>query len=129
MKAYVTLLWLSGCMVASATAQPDWQCRNHEFEISCNSSQCERAESHTPMDIYLSDQEISVCAYTGCWEGRADTASNMGRFLTYTGLDLPFSTQADAKVDLSVTIDTENGVGTVLVAGLFVTPLTCSLRG
>lgn len=125
MVKYLAVIGLSLGMGLLAVAQPDWQCRNLDAEISCTAGECVTAGDHTPMDVHLSDDEISVCAYTGCWEGQLSGVLHSGQFKTYTGLDLPFSTQPDGEADISVTIDVENSVGTLIVPGLFAHPVTC----
>ncbi len=106
-------------------ANEGWNCRNYEMEISCNGGICEAAEAHTPMDIHLTDEEISLCAYTGCWVGETDAVIRSGRFETYVGDALPFTTSPGSKTDGSITVDVETGIATVIIADVYAQPLTC----
>ena len=111
-----------------------WNCRN-QVEVWCAADGCaaSRPEEFTPMDIWASDDgEISVCAYTGCWEGKAAVGRVNGR-LVWAGDDLAFSTAqlstdpGAASADVSLMIVTGEGVGFVRAAGL-ATPVLC-VRG
>ncbi len=102
-----------------------WSCRNNDLEISCNHGKCEVAEAHTAMDVHLSRDEISVCAYSGCWAGKPSAIVQTGAFLTFAGTSLPFSTNPEDLADVSVTIATKSHVATILVAGGYATPAVC----
>lgn len=103
-----------------------WNCRN-QIEIWCAADGCaatSEAES-TPMDIWASvDGAISVCAYSGCWEGSGAFTGAGGRLLW--GADsLPFTTSPDgAKGDVTLLVLAEDGVGFVRAGGL-ATPVLC----
>ena len=109
---------------ASSTAQ--WQCRN-DLEISCDAEHCEAADSFTPMSVTVDDAgSMSVCVYTGCWEGTG-TVAQSARFVVLTGHDLPFSTAAEAagtQADIVIAIDKADDVA-ILKAGSFAQPLRC----
>lgn len=102
-----------------------WNCRNLQAEISCDGETCNVAEAFTPMDIHLTDTELSLCAYTGCWTGAASSVTRTGRFKTYVGSGLPFSTRQEHLANASVTVDTNTGTATVLVANMYAHPATC----
>ncbi len=103
-----------------------WNCRNVDLEIGCGGGKCTVAEAHTPMDVHLGVGGISVCAYTGCWEGAPAAVVRSGGFVTFIGAALPFSTNPDSVADIAVTVDTASGVATILVAGLYATPAICT---
>lgn len=110
------------------TAAPEpsnWTCRNADIEVVCADDSCRVTDAHTPMEVTVSGSEVSVCAYSGCWEGAAATTVRSGSFLTVTGTGLPFSSDPDDRADISVTIETASRVGTILVAGRYATPATC----
>ena len=122
------------CLVAvtalalPVVAEGQWVCRNYQYEISCAEETCTASGSHTPMEVHLSAEEMDVCAYTGCWNGRPVSVVHSGRFETYTGLGLPFSTRPKASADVVVTVDREREVATILVGGLYAHPATCVAR-
>jgi len=128
----VKILLLAGVFIeplaALAGEQPSWNCRNMDFEISCSAKGCEAAEAFTPMDIHLSGDEISLCAYTTCWSGAPTAVQMAGGFASYVGLGLVGATDDGDLVDAAVTIETESGAASVLVAGRYVTPALCALN-
>lgn len=69
---------------------------------------------------------LSVCAYSGCWEGNA-TVHPDETFLILVGHDLAFSTAPEDKsaaADVAVVVDRGQGVATLKV-GAFALPLLC----
>lgn len=123
---------LSLCSSALADETPaiavDWSCRNVAVEIACNEDGCEASDDHTPMDVSVSRAAISVCAYSGCWEGRPSAWMQAGQFQIVTASALPFSTNPASVADVSVTVDTGSGVGTILISGVFAHPARCIAR-
>lgn len=111
----------------NARAEPyDWNCSNPDMEITCDQTSCGASDAFTPMSVSLGASEMSVCAYTGCWEGTPASVDRAGgRFETFTGYDLIFSTAPDDVADISVTVDRETGVASMIVAGSFVLPMHC----
>jgi len=106
-----------------------WNCRN-QVEVWCAADGCAATppDEFTPMDIWASaDGDISACAYTGCWEGKAATSNDAGRLL-WIGDDLPFVSAIEgAKGDVTLLILASDGVGFVRVGGI-ATPLLCARR-
>lgn len=104
-----------------------WSCRN-QVEVWCAADGCAATNSDefTPMDITASaNGDLSVCAYTGCWSGKARVARAEGRWL-WAGDGLPFSTSADgATADVTLVIVARDGVGFVRAGGL-ATPVLCT---
>jgi len=108
-----------------------WHCRN-DLEVRCAEGTCESvpAGEFTPMDVRVDDSRaMSVCAYSGCWEGNAEILRDE-RFLVWIGHDLRFSTSPDpeSQADILVAIDLADGVAS-LKAGEFAHPLLCELLG
>lgn len=102
-----------------------WQCSN-DVEVRCADGKCEAAAEgeFTPMSVTVSDSgAMSVCAYTGCWEGTGEVVRS-GAFVVLIGQDLAFSTSQDAAEDIVIVLDVEDGVAT-LKAGAFAHPLLC----
>ena len=108
-------------------AADGWQCRN-DLEISCVDGKCGSKSSGemTPMDINFDEAgNISVCAYTGCWDGRGKISEN-GDFLILTGQNLKFST-SDSSRNVALTLDRNDNVG-ILKVGNFAQPVFCSRK-
>jgi hypothetical protein len=107
---------------------PDaWTCRN-QVEVWCAADGCAAAnpEEFTPMDISAdASGALSVCAYTGCWAGKAKVARAEGRWL-WAGDGFDFSTsQQGEKTDVTLMIVARDGVGFVR-AGSLATPVLCT---
>lgn len=48
----------------------DFHCRNEAAEIRCVENGCEvEKDSFTPMELRREGATLSICAYSGCWEG------------------------------------------------------------
>ncbi|MFZ5619292.1 MAG: hypothetical protein ACOZAA_18410 [Pseudomonadota bacterium] len=115
--------------VASRTGAPpeSWNCRN-QVEVWCAADGCAATPpgESTPMDIWASiDGTISVCAYSGCWEGKVATSSSAGRLL-WAGDGLPFvSAVKGAGGDVTLLILAADGVGFIRAGGI-ATPLLCA---
>jgi len=133
-------LALAAAMRASVSEVPDetpilpepvelWNCRN-QIEVWCAADGCAARppDEFTPMDVTVgTDGEISVCAYSGCWQGAADVVRKSGRTL-WTAESLQFSTQPGADGSTAtVLIMEKDGVGFVRVGGL-ATPVLCQHR-
>lgn len=110
---------------ASAAQDDSWRCTNTDFEISCSDGKCTLADAHTPMDISVNSDEISWCAYSGCWTGPVGASVSSGPFVSFHGLALESSTNSDYIVDVAIIIDTRSKSATVMASGLFTTPATC----
>lgn len=107
---------------------PDaWSCRN-QVEVWCAADGCAAAnpDEFTPMDVAAdANGDLSVCAYTGCWTGKAKVARAEGRWL-WAGDDFAFSSSQDRETaDITLLIVAREGVGFVKAGGL-ATPLLCS---
>lgn len=104
-----------------------WNCRN-QVEVWCAADGCAATPpgESTPMDIWASaDGPISVCAYSGCWEGKAAASASAGR-LVWIGDDLPFKSAVEgASGDVTLLILAGDGVGFVRVGGI-ATPVLCA---
>ncbi len=104
-----------------------WTCRN-QVEVWCAADGCAatNADEFTPMDITAdAGGALSVCAYSGCWSGKAAVARAGGRYL-WSGDDFRFSTASDgARTDVTLVVIAKDGVGFVRAGG-FATPLLCT---
>lgn len=121
-------LLAAAAMVASQSSVPPdaWQCRN-QVEVWCTVDSCAaKPESETtPMDIWVrGDGAFSVCAYTGCWDGMAETAVVNGRRLWAADNVAFLSASGGFNADVTLAIVEKDGVGFVRLGG-FASPLLC----
>ena len=129
----MTLAMMVVLLLGLHETQPNgWQCLN-DLEVSCNAEQCEAAaaDEFTPMRIFVEESgAMSVCAYSGCWEGRGELVRN-GYFMIWTGQDLKFSTSPDSEdagESIALVLDRRDHIG-VLKAGAFAHPVHCEAVG
>jgi hypothetical protein len=116
--------------ILTATALADsWNCRN-DLEIRCYSEKCEAQikDDFTPMDVSVDNNSgsMSVCAYTGCWEGIGKVFISEN-FAIITGDDLKFSTAQDSEdmnQNIVIVIDMRDNIA-IIKAGTFAHPLIC----
>lgn len=102
----------------------EWECRNHEMEISCAAGKCSvETVDFTPMDIHVnSNGDMSLCMYSGCLEGKGKVYQS-GNHILWSGHKLSWGDKP-AKGDGMVTLDTDDNFGTVKVDS-FAMPVTC----
>lgn len=118
------LVLILGILSVTTAFAESWQCRN-DLEISCADGKCsaETEDGFTPMSVSFDDSgKMSVCAYTGCWEGKGEVSSN-GNFLMLAGQNLKFST-SDMTENIAITLDKNDNVATIKAGG-FAQPLIC----
>lgn len=104
-----------------------WSCRN-QIEVWCAADGCAATPpgEFTPIDVFATAAgELSVCAYSGCWQGAATLGGAAGRLL-WIGENLPFVSAIEgAAGDVTLLILAEDGVGFVRAGGL-ATPVLCA---
>lgn len=117
-------------MVFSHVFAESWQCEN-DVELQCSQRQCEVSKKgeFTPMSVSFDDQgNMSVCAYSGCWEGRGDVLIHQN-FLMLAASQLELSTakgSTESQENISISLDRTDNV-VLLKAGAFAHPLHCML--
>lgn len=63
-------LALAGLAASAPAIAGDFTCSNKAAQISCGDGACEvTTDGFTPMSLSRTGNRLSVCAYTGCWEG------------------------------------------------------------
>ncbi len=131
-KGNTMLMLLAAAVLSSSKSEipaDAWDCVN-DVEVWCSVDGCAaRPEGETtPMSITARrDGEFSVCAYTGCWEAKADVADIAGR-LVWTADSAAFSTNPEGYfADITLLIVEKDGVGFVRAGGI-ASPLLCSRR-
>ncbi|MDW9414243.1 hypothetical protein GOB15_07185 [Sinorhizobium meliloti] len=115
--------------VEAFAASNDCSCRNGEFEISCDSDRCESSESFTPAGggVNTSTKDMSVCAYSGCWEGKADSIiTSQDHIIAYSD-QLKGNNPGLQPTSAAIIIDRET-LGATLNAFGFQSPMSCSLK-
>ena len=116
---------LSALAVASAlpaAAATSWSCRN-PIEVGCSAKTCEVAADFTAMDISLAENgRVSVCAYSGCWEGKAVVTHRAG-FVQFVASRLVFSSGGSASA-MTASIDTRDRIGVIKIGG-YAQPIIC----
>jgi len=113
------LLLLAGAGPANA-----WLCRNADLEVTCGPDGCQVSEGFTPMDVFLSEEgQMAVCAYSGCWEGRANQIVRSDRYLMLAANELRWTTGSGREA-IAVLLDKETGIAVINGAG-FAHPLQC----
>lgn len=121
---------ICGLLSAQAAAAAEWHCRNKDMEISCEANQCKGTEHFTPLDIFAdSHGRMSICAYSGCWEGAGQVFS-AGSHLLFSAHRLKWTGSAsgsgdDAGTDFILGIDAADGVAVLKGAG-YAMPLLCA---
>lgn len=129
-KVFRLMLPLTVSMPLATYAADDsgWHCTNVDFEISCSDGKCTQSDAHTPMSIDVTRDEISWCAYSGCWTGPAGAIVSSGPFVSFHGLALENSVDPSYIVDVAVIIDTRSKSASVMASELFTTPAICEPR-
>jgi hypothetical protein len=57
--------------VASPAGAQQFACSNRSAEIRCGAGACEvKTAEFTPMSLSRAGRTLSICAYSGCWEGQ-----------------------------------------------------------
>lgn len=104
----------------------EWVCTN-QIEVWCDEDSCAARppEETTPLAVSAGrDGRFSVCAYTGCWEGRTAPVAASGRYL-WAADDVAFSADESLTAGVTLLIVDRDGVGFVRAGGL-ATPLLCA---
>lgn len=122
MKYYLAVPFILLSMSAHAH---EWNCGNKDFEIACNNGKCEINTGFTPMGItFDSTGKMSVCAYSGCWEGKGKVASGKD-FFAVTGHRLKFSTASSSYANVAIVVDVHDNIGVIKVES-FAQPIVCT---
>lgn len=118
--------FLAGCTSASVPSG-SWECRNENAEISCDDKSCSvsMAGDFTPMSLSTDTEgSLSLCAYSGCWEGKASKVTITDDYFTASGAGLIWSGTTGGGGRLSVTIDMNTGTSTLLAEN-YAHPMIC----
>ena len=124
------LALLTGC-TSQPTPAGSWACRNENTEISCGGKTCTVSlpGDFTPMSLSADTQgNLSLCAYSGCWEGKASTVTIADDYFTASGTELIWSGTTGGATSgagrMSVTIDMNTGTATLLAEN-YAHPMIC----
>lgn len=120
-------LWAAVILGAASpqSARADTQtCRNSDLEIVCLDGRCEVNEGFTPLSVKLEGARLSVCAYSGCWEGEAERVED-DRSLYMVSHAMKWS-GADPGEDVSFQLALSKVTGIAVLNGAsFALPLQC----
>ncbi len=119
---------LAGC-TSPPTPPMQWSCRNTAVEISCQGDTCDVTQvgEFTPMELTLdADGGLSLCAYSGCWSGKAENISTAGNYFSVIGIGLPWSGTSGASADISATLNMKTMFATLLTDD-YAHPMTCKV--
>lgn len=115
----------------AGTTTSTYQCTN-SIEIQCDASGCVSTDrgNFTPMQVEFDVVEgnLSVCAYTGCWESPA-TVHNTGQFTLLVAEKVRFSTaphSGAAIQNIAITFDRVDSIA-ILKLGEFAQPMRCGI--
>lgn len=111
-QAALAAAFASVAVPAVGADAEQWRCRNTDFEVDCSDGKCQLSDSFTPMDIYVSAEHVSICAYTGCWEGQPIFMRD-GPLVYASSRSLKWS-QSEATGAFQLIINTDTKVGTVV---------------
>lgn len=111
----------------SALANADsWSCRNNDLEIQCDQeNQCSVSESFTPVAINIDKSSMSICAYSGCWEGAVKITQLSKHNHVFFGKDLQWTGSKENRAEFVVVIDTQERLG-IIKGGSFAMPVACT---
>jgi len=98
-----------------ASAREAWTCQNNDYEISCNDEKCEAAEkgNFTPASVSITTKTLSVCAYSGCWEGKAKKVRDNNLVYVYAK-QMKWSGTNGKAASFQIALDTKTGFATIL---------------
>lgn len=126
------LLSLAGLLVATPLHAGSWQCRN-SVEVQCEAQTCSATPEggFTPMQVdFDSTGKFSVCAYSGCWEGRGGVSINWPfMIVSKPGANWSDpSRKTENRQDILIAYNATDNIALVK-AGALALPLHCHRRG
>lgn len=128
-KSAFALAGASVLALPAAASAHDFSCRNRASEIRCEAGEC-RAEtdSFTPMHLARAGPLITLCAYSGCWEGRVrfERSRSGVHFVQGDVRRNGSAAQADSSL-LSIMHSSRDGTAQINWNGFF-NVLTCESR-
>lgn len=71
-----SLLIIAALVASTPLSAANFTCTNSAAEIRCSGAMCEVVtpdKGFTPMELRRTGNMLSICAYSGCWEGRIIT--------------------------------------------------------
>ena len=112
-------------LLASSLPAAAWHCRNNDFEITCDPTGCTASDDFTPMDVYFTEEgDMAVCAYSGCWEGRANQIVRSNDYLMLAASSLAWQGSQARGEAIAVLLDKRTRIAVLNGAG-YAHPLHC----
>ena len=130
--ATLAAITLAGALLPAPAGATAYTCRNRDYEVICNTQGCKASEGFTPMraEVDVTRRTMTVCAYSGCWAGRADALHESARYAFLRGDRLrpvnPVAGQGGAEA-AAVVVDRQHLGGSLLAFG-FVQPMSCTVQ-
>lgn len=110
---------------AALAIEPGLSCSEMSLQIQCSDGTCTAEKDFTPMAINLHGKDLSICAYSGCWEGEAVIHQDEIGFAVL-GKNLAWNGDAANKANFQLAISLPSLEGMVLGEG-FASPLQCEM--
>jgi hypothetical protein len=114
-------------LLSTEVFSSEWNCHNKDLEIHCDANKCEASDGFTPFDISVSTNGLmSICAYSGCWEGKGKVLKSGGHILV-SGNKLKWTGNTPSSANFMVALDTMDKIGFIKGEG-FAMPIICSQK-
>jgi hypothetical protein len=131
LEEYPVKVWIAFSMAvwSFGASGMEWQCRNTDMEVSCLDAKCTSNIPFTPLDIAVSKTQImTLCAYSGCWEGRAKIVKSQ-HFMTIVANNLApqGGNSGQESRGSSLIIDLTDKIG-IMKFENFAQPMACESR-
>jgi hypothetical protein len=105
----------------------EWNCRNEDTEIRCDSGKCEVIQEFTPLSINMDTEgAMTICAYSGCWKGAGKVFQDSDHVIL-SGHKLKWSGTNPGSADFIVAIDSRDNIGFLKGEG-FAIPIVCKKK-
>lgn len=124
MRVFTALTMITLVAIPLKAHSTIWSCTNPDMEIQCHIGKCETSDAFTPISIKInsSDGDMSVCAYSACYEGKGVVLKN-GDHVLFSGLKLSDSnTKEISNFMIGINLETETAV---INGSNFAMPIAC----
>lgn len=108
----------------SVATASGWDCSNQDMEITCTAGRCSNSAAFTPLQVTLTDKgKLSVCAYSGCWQGKGRVVSS-SRYLFVSASQLQWIGVQPGQESFALVLDRQDRTA-LLKGGGFALPMLC----
>lgn len=131
MRLLAASIILLAPLPAAAASTADFSCANRAAEIRCADGRCEILtpdDGFTPMRLVRAGKTLSICAYSGCWEGPILARHALGPMMTLqASVKRQGGDEAEPATPLSVIHDADSGTAQMNWGG-FANVMECGAR-